>query len=156
PPSTATSLTAGGLPLPSKTSAFLKSSSLTRGSASACLLEDVLRQVVVLCDAGQPGVGVSRIDGDALAVELRRVEREFVEQPLHDRIEAPCAYVLLLLVDRERDLGEPPDALGLEIELDPLGGEQRLILARKAGVGGGEDLLEVRNRKRRELYADRE
>src|SRR5215470_6061567 len=151
PPSTATSLTAGGLPLPSKTSAFLKSSSLTDVP-----LENVLRQVVVLGDAGQPCVDVSRIDGDAPAVELRRVERDFVEQPLHDRIEAPRANVLLLLVDGERDLGESPDALGLEIELDPLGREQRLILAREAGIGGGEDLLEVGYRERRELDADRE
>jgi hypothetical protein len=52
------------------------------------------------------------------------------------------------------DLGEPAHALGGEGDLDALGGEQRLVLAREAGVGGGEDALEVLDRQARELDAD--
>ncbi len=44
---------------------------------------------------------------------------------------------------------------GLEIEIDVLGREQRLVLARQAGVGRGEDLLEIVDRQRCELDADR-
>ena len=39
------------------------------------------------------------------------------------------------LVDRERDLREPPDAVGRELEMHLLGREQRLVLPRQARVG---------------------
>ena len=87
---------------------------------------------------------------------FRRVVRDVLQQSFHDRVEAPRADVLLPLVDRERDLGEPRDAVGPEVEMDLLGVEQRLVLADETGVGGGQDLLEIGDRQRGQLDADRE
>ena len=91
----------------------------------------------------EPRVDVSGVDRDRFAGVPGRVERQVVEQALHHRMEAPRADVFLPLVDREGDLGQPPDAVGLEVEMDVLRREQRLVLAHEAGVRRREDLLEV-------------
>src|SRR6185503_19085385 len=70
-------------------------------------------------------------------------------------MQAPGADVLGLLVDRPGDLRETPDAVGLEADLDILGGEQRLVLTREAGVGCSENSLEILDRQRIELDPDR-
>ena len=57
-------------------------------------------------------VDVRRIDAVVLAAAVRRLERNLVEQPLQHRVQAPRADVLGALVDLERDLGEPRDAVG--------------------------------------------
>src|SRR5450755_2299229 len=119
-------------------------------------LQDVLRQVFVLDDAGQALVDVRSVDGNSCALELGRVKGNVIEQPLHDRIESSRADILLALVDGERYFSQPSHTLGLKIDIDALGGEQGLILSREAGVRRGEDLLEVGNRERGELDADRE
>ena len=62
-------------------------------------------------------VDVRGVDGDRVAGAPRRVERDVVEQPLHHRVEPARADVLLLFVDRERDLGEPADAVAAGIEV---------------------------------------
>ena len=100
-------------------------------------------------DAGEARVDdTRRRSRQRFAGALGGVERHVLEQPLHHRIEPARADVLLLLVHGERDLGEPADAVGREVEMHALGGEQRLVLARQAGVGGGQDLLEIGNRQR--------
>ena len=43
-----------------------------------------------------------------------------------------------------------------EVEMHLLGAEQRLVLAREARVGRGQDALEIVDRQRRELDADRQ
>ena len=100
-------------------------------------------EVLIAGDVLEARVDVGGVDGERFAGVPGRVERQLVEQPLHHRVEAPRADVLLPLVDRESDLGQPPDAVGLEVEVHIFGGEQRLVLADEAGVGRREDLLEI-------------
>jgi hypothetical protein len=83
------------------------------------------------------------------------IEGNVVEQPFHDRIKSTRADIFLPLVDGKRYLNQPSHALGLEVDIDALGGEQGLVLPRQAGVGRGENLLEVGSGERRELDADR-
>ena len=73
------------------------------------------------------------------ALELCRIEGNVVEQPLHDRVKSTRADIFLPLVDGKRDFSQPSHALGLEVDIDALGGEQGLVLPRQAGVGRGEE-----------------
>src|SRR5687768_6528531 len=118
-------------------------------------LQNVTREVLALRRRCEAGIDVGCIHGDATRAAAG-IERDVLEQLLHHRVEAARADVLGALVDRERDLGQPPHAIGRVLELHALGGEQRLVLAREAGVGGGEDALEVLDREARELHADRQ
>src|SRR6266581_1495738 len=98
--------------------------------AGTTKLENVLRQIVVLHDAGELLVDVFRVDHHRLSIELGGIERDAVEQPFHDRVEPPGTDVLLLFVDLESNLGKASNAVVTEVELDTLGRKQRLILAR--------------------------
>src|SRR6185369_16156420 len=74
--------------------------------AGSWRLQNVLRQVVVLDDPGEPFVHVGGIDRDRAAIEPGGAERDLVQQPLHDRVQPPCADVLLFFVDRVGDFGK--------------------------------------------------
>ena len=87
---------------------------------------------------------------------LRRVEGNFLEQFFHHGIQAPRADVLGLLVHLQCDFRQALDRRRLKLELHAFGRQQRLVLAREAGVGVGEDVLEIVDRQARELDADRE
>src|SRR5215467_7013990 len=82
PPSTATSLTEAGLPVPSNTSAFLNRMSRIERREAPSVLKDVLREVVVAGDAGEALVDVLGVDGDGMALALGSIEGDFVEQSL--------------------------------------------------------------------------
>ena len=77
------------------------------------------------------------------SAQVRRVEADLLEQALHHGVEAPRADVLGARVHRRRDLGERAHAVGRELELDALGGEQRAVLAHQRVARLGEDADEV-------------
>src|SRR6266513_2109807 len=118
--------------------------------------ENVARQVLVLRQLAQPGVDVSGVDRHRSRPALARVEGNFLEQLLQHRVKAPRADVLGLLVHLEGDLRDAADGFGPELYLQALRLEQRLVLLHLARVGGHEDALEVLDRERVELDADRE
>ena len=67
-------------------------------------LQHVARQVLVLRHFAERTIDILRIDRHALAGVIARRERHFLEQLLDDRVQAPRADVLGLLVDRIGDL----------------------------------------------------
>src|SRR5438093_465792 len=68
--------------------------------------QDVPRQVLVAGDVGEPLLHVLGVDDLLLAGHVGRVERDLLEQLLHDRVQTPGADVLRALVDLHRDLGD--------------------------------------------------
>ena len=75
----------------------------------------------------------------AVAVAVGGLVADRLEQPLHHRVQAAGADVLGALVDVERDLGDAPDAAGVEVQRDALGRQQRGVLRAQRGVRLGED-----------------
>ena len=65
---------------------------------------------------------------DRPAAELGRVERHLVEQPLQHGVQPARADVLGPLVDERRELGDPLDGVGRELERHALGRHQRHVL----------------------------
>src|ERR1700752_1478167 len=78
--------------------------------------QDIPRQILILHQRPQMRIHIRRVDAIALPVPICRLERNLVEQPLQHRVQAPRAYVLGALVDLERDLGKPRDAVRRELE----------------------------------------
>src|SRR5512134_2361481 len=118
--------------------------------------QHVAREVFARGKILQPGVDIGGVDRHAARAAPPGGEGDVLEQLLHHGVEPARADVLGPLVDRERGLGETLDAIGPELELHALGLEQRLVLLHQAGVGRGEDALEVGGGERIELDADRE
>ena len=126
-----------------------QSSSETVTRTAACPLQDVAREIIVAGDVRKRCIDELCIDGDVLAGSPRGLERDFVEQPFHHRIQPSRADVLLLLVDGESDLGQSSYSSGLELEVNLLGCKERRVLPRQAGVGRRQDFLKIGNRERR-------
>src|SRR4029079_10704044 len=99
-------------------------------------------------------IDIGGVDWHRAGSTLARLERDFLEELFQHGVEAASADILHLLVHAERDLGQAPDRLRPELYRHAFGGQQRLVLAREARVGAGEDLLEVVDRERIELDAD--
>ena len=83
-------------------------------------------------------------------------ERHVLEQLFDHRVEATRADVLGFLVHRERDFREAPDAVVGEFDFHFLGAQQRLVLPGQAGIGAGQDALEIGDRQRFQFDPDRE
>jgi hypothetical protein len=66
------------------------------------------------------------------------------------------ADVLGLLIDLVGDLRQALDAVGAEFQRHLLGRQQGLVLAREAGIGLGQDALEIIDGQRIEFDPDRE
>src|SRR5687767_5590505 len=98
------------------------------GAAAPGSLQEVAREILVTDELAQVPVDVGAVDDDLRAGLIGRIVGDRVEQPLEHGREAPRADVLLALVDLVRDLGQPLDRGGVELELDVLGAEQRAVL----------------------------
>ena len=61
-------------------------------------------------------------------------------------MQPPRADILGFFVDLVSDLGNAADAIRGELQRDVFGLQQGLILAREAGIGLGEDALEILDR----------
>src|SRR6266850_4652768 len=78
--------------------------SARRGSNTVLPSQDVSRQVLVAGDVTEPGADVGGVDGQLLARQIRRVERDLLEELLHHRVQTPGADVLRARVHLHRDL----------------------------------------------------
>ena len=87
--------------------------------------------------------------------ELRRVERDLVEQLLHDGVQAARADVLGALVDDRREVGDALDGAGRERASTP-SVESSAVLLDERALRLGQDADEVLAAERLELDADRE
>ncbi len=97
--------------------------------------ENELREILVLEQLTQSLRHHRLVHDDALRAEVRRVEAEILEQPLHHGVQPPRPDVRRAFVDPRRDLGDGRDAGIVEDELDRLRRQQRRVLAHER-VGG--------------------
>src|SRR2546426_1653763 len=118
--------------------------------------KNVARQVLVLRQLAEPSVDVRSVERHRSRAALAGVEGNLLEQLFQHGVKPPGADVLGLLVHLEGDLRDAADGFRPELHLQALGLEQRLVLLHLAGIGGHEDALEVLDRQRVELDADRE
>ena len=58
-------------------------------------------------------------------------------------MEASCADILSLLVDRKSDLRQSFNRIGRELELDPFSFKKSLVLPLQTGIGISEDLDKI-------------
>ena len=118
-------------------------------------LEHVTRQILALRQCFQPLVDVGGVNHNALPRVFGRVVGNIFEQLLHHGVQTARADVFGFFVDLPGNFGKAFDRARLKLKLDALGRNQRLVLARQAGVGVGEDLLEIVDRQARQFNADR-
>ena len=102
------------------------------------------------------GVDVVGVDDEGLAGLLGGVVGDVFHQPLHHRVQTAGTYVLGALVDLPGRLGQTADAVLGELDLDPFGGHQRLVLIGQGGVRLGQDPLEVMGSQCGQLDPDRQ
>src|SRR5881628_1390861 len=105
--------------------------------------QDVSGEIFVLHDVGEHAFDVSLVNGNRFHAEVRPFERNLVEQPLHDRVQAPGADVLGLVVDARRKIGDPFDRSIAEAQLHALGADERGVLGDQRALGFGQDAHEV-------------
>src|SRR5882672_3900955 len=137
-----------------------RSISTWRGSVMGALRarpsQDVPRQVLVAGDVGEPLLHVLGVDDLLLAGHVGRVERDLLEQLLHDRVQAPGADVLRARVHFHRDLGDRLHRLRREPESHLLR-LQELHVLRDQGVPRlGKNADEIVARQGVQLDPDRE
>ena len=102
-------------------------------------LQHVAGEILALGEHLEAAVDVSRIDHQLVKPDLAGIERNLLEQLLHHRVQTSRTDVLCFLVHLEGDFGQSTDAILDEIELDALGPQQGLVLARETGIGTGHD-----------------
>ena len=97
-------------------------------------LQHVTRQILVLDRLGEDPLDVCGVDGDLLAAHVAGVERQLVEQALEDRVQAPRADVLGLLVHDRGEARHLADRVLAERQGDA-------FRAKESGVLDGERVL---------------
>src|SRR2546422_6990134 len=109
----------------------------------AVQLQNVPAQIIVLDDVLQAvshGLGVDR---QLPLGQLRRLEGDLFQQPLHDREEPACADVLRALVDLHSGRRDLLDTLAGEVQRDAFRLEQGRILLDQGVLGLRQDADEV-------------
>src|SRR5437773_11717962 len=96
---------------------------------SVMTLEDVPRDVLVPHDIAQPFVDVAGVDRDLLPRETGRVERDLLQELLHDRVEPPRTDVLGAIVYPDGELGDRVHRVVRERQPHPLGGQKLHVLS---------------------------
>src|SRR3989442_8148067 len=76
--------------------------------------QDVPREILVAGELAQARVHVAGVDRELLARQVGRVERDLVQELLHDRVEAPGPDVLGRRVHPHGDLGDGVDRIRRE------------------------------------------
>ena len=74
-------------------------------------LQDVASHLVIAQHVRKSPSDVLRIDRDGLASSLRRGEAYLLEYPLHHRVQAACADVLVPFIDRLGGSGDLPNPI---------------------------------------------
>src|SRR5438552_835089 len=101
---------------------------VSAGNAWNRSLENVARQILVLSELGEPLVHVRSIDRHLARAAAPGLEGNLLQQLFEHGVEPPGADVLGLLVHLVGDLREAADRLGLELDVQSFGREERLVL----------------------------
>src|SRR5581483_2333787 len=118
-------------------------------------LQNKAAEIVVLDQIRHARPDIGRIHAHVPVRQLRRIEQDLLEQPLHDREEPTRADVLTAFVHRGRRRGDLVQRVRTDLEYDALGLEQRAVLGHERAARLRQDPDEVRFRQRLELNADR-
>src|SRR5207245_951479 len=118
--------------------------------------EDVPRQILVAGQLAQPGVDVAGVDGQLLARQVGSVERDLVQELLHDRVEAPGPDVLGRRVHPHGDLGDGVDRIRREGQRHALRAKQLDVLANQRVPRFRQDADEILARQGVKLDTDGE
>ncbi len=105
-------------------------------------------------DLAQPQSHVLGVDGQLLARHVRGVERDLVQQPLHDRVEPPGADVLGARVHLHGDLGDRLHRLRQKTQRHLLRPQQLHVLPDQGVLGLGQDADEILARQGLQLDPD--
>lgn len=108
-----------------------------------CGLQDEFGEVFVFDDAFEFVFDVLGVDDDGFLFEGGGLETEVIQEAFHDGVESSGADILGGLIELVGGVGHFLDAVGCELELDPFGTEERLILFRHGAGRFGEDADEV-------------
>src|SRR5579864_868884 len=115
--------------------------------------ENIVRQVLIFHNLGEPVLHVGFIDRDA-AGRFGRFERYHFQDALEHRVQPSGADIFRLLVDLGREYGDRVDAAVRKIEHDPVGCEQLPVLLDERVLRLRQDGFEVFLRQAVELHAD--
>src|SRR3989344_3242877 len=118
--------------------------------------QDVPAEILVFDHVGQVLFHVGGVDDHLLLLQLGRLERHGVQEPLHHGEEPAGADVLGPVVRHHRDRRDLLDRVGREREVHALGREHRDVLADQRVFRLGQDPDEVLLGQRFELHAQRE
>src|SRR5881296_3367673 len=127
------------------------SAALARSATS----QNVPRQVLVARDVTQASRHVAGVDGQLLAGHVRSIERDLIQQSLHDRVEAPRPDVLRARVHLHRDLRDRLHRVRREPERHLLRSEELGVLRDQRVLRFRQDADEILARQGVELDADR-
>src|SRR5581483_5551656 len=120
-------------------------------------LQDEARQVGVLRKRADALADISRVDRNGAAGRLvGGGEADLFKKPLQDRVQAAGADILHRCVDLLGQQCDLLDRVGVEIEFDPFGVEQRLVLLDEARFRLDQDALQVAAVERLQFDADRQ
>src|SRR5713101_2188608 len=118
--------------------------------------EDVAREVLILEDRLETLAHVGGVDRDLLAVHLRRIEGDLIEQALHHGVQPAGPDALGARVHLGGDAGDLGDRIVAEDDRHALGREECRVLADEGVLGLGQDADEVGLGEGLELDADGE
>src|SRR5712691_5077089 len=137
-------------------SASMRISARRTASLSVMVLQDVPRDVLVPYDVALPLVDVDGVDRDLLPRETGRIERDLLQELLHDRVEPPRTDVLGAIVHPDGELGDRVHRVVRERQPHPLGGQKLHVLTDEGVAGFGQNADEIRARQGVELDSDGE
>src|SRR2546427_728679 len=118
--------------------------------------QNVPRQVLVAGDVAEASPHVAGVDGQLLAGHLRGVERDLLQQPLHDRVEPARPDVLCARVHLHRNVRDRLHRIRRERESHLLRPQQLRVLLEQRVLRFRQDADEILARQGVELDADRE
>src|SRR5256712_472726 len=118
--------------------------------------QNVPRQVLVAGDVAEASPHVAGVDGQLLAGHLGGVERDLLQQPLHDRVAPPRPDVLRARVHLHRNIRDRLHRVRRELESHLLRPQQLRVLLEQRVLRFRQDADEILARQGVELDADRE
>ena len=105
--------------------------------------ENIPAEVLVLHDVGELLGDVRAVHFHILFLQVRRIERNFIQHFFENRMQAARADVFRLLVDGDGKARERRDGVLGEIQLHAFGVEQRDVLLDERVLRLGEDAHEI-------------
>src|SRR2546426_174952 len=116
--------------------------------------QNVPRQVLVAGDVAEASPHVAGVDGQLLARHLRGVERDLLQQPLHDRVEPPRPDVLRARVHLHRNIRDRLHRVRRELESHLLRPQQLRVLLEQRVLRFRQDADEILARQGVELVEE--